>query len=239
MRPRNWTDDQLIAALEGASSVKEVIARLREVAGSASWQSVRRRMRQLDLDPPGPSARKISRDWSDPDEEIVVAPPYGRRWSDDELRVAVAATTSVAGTIRALGLVIGGGQYRAIKRRIAELGIDTSHHLGQASNRGRSMPRPKRPLSEILVEGTEIQSHQLRLRLVREGLKEARCESCGLDRWMDAPIPLQLDHINGDPTDNRLENLRILCPNCHAQTPTWCGKNIGGRRDHAPLPQFG
>ncbi len=72
-----------------------------------------------------------------------------------------------------------------------------------------------------------LKSANLRKRLIAEGLKEARCEICKLDEWLGRPIPLQLDHINGDRTDNRLENLRLLCPNCHAQTDTYCGKNIG------------
>lgn len=67
----------------------------------------------------------------------------------------------------------------------------------------------------------------LKRRLLEEGVKTARCEGCGGDEWRGAPIPLELDHINGDRRDHRLENLRLLCPNCHAQTPTYRGRNIG------------
>ena len=83
-------------------------------------------------------------------------------------------------------------------------------------------------LDEILVENSTYRSSaQLRRRLILAGLKCQRCEHCGLDEWMGQELPLSLDHINGDPTDNRLENLRILCPNCHALTETWCARNRG------------
>lgn len=83
-------------------------------------------------------------------------------------------------------------------------------------------------LSEIL-EGKHpsFQTNKLRLRLLKEGVMKYICSSCGLSEWMNKPIPLQLDHINGVSTDHRLVNLRLLCPNCHAQTDTWCGKNKG------------
>jgi len=72
-----------------------------------------------------------------------------------------------------------------------------------------------------------VPTNELKMRLIRERLKQARCEACGRDRWNGTHIPLELDHINGRRDDNRLDNLRILCPNCHAQTPTYRGRNIG------------
>jgi 5-methylcytosine-specific restriction endonuclease McrA len=79
-------------------------------------------------------------------------------------------------------------------------------------------------LEELLIRGSVITSGKLRPRLINAGLKTARCEMCGLTDWRGKPIPLQLDHISGDHTDNRLENLRILCGNCHSQTDTWCAR---------------
>jgi 5-methylcytosine-specific restriction endonuclease McrA len=93
--------------------------------------------------------------------------------------------------------------------------------------------KPTRQLAEILIAGSHPPP-RLRLRLIREGLKEPRCENCGLDSWNGVQIPLELDHRNGRRDDNRIENLTLLCPNCHAQTPTYRGRNIGRyKRDEA------
>ena len=86
---------------------------------------------------------------------------------------------------------------------------------------------PSRPLEELLVEGRLVQTNRLKKRLITDGLKEHRCESCLRDSWNGGRIPLEFDHVNGRRDDNRLANLRILCANCHAQTPTYRGRNIG------------
>src|SRR4051794_27636801 len=101
----------------------------------------------------------------------------GRRsWSDDDLRRAVAANISIAGVLRTLGRKPGGDTYVSIKLAIARLGLSTEHFGGQAWRRGRTTPLyPRRPLEQILVKGRPTQSNWLRVRLIREGIKQARC----------------------------------------------------------------
>lgn len=82
-----------------------------------------------------------------------------------------------------------------------------------------------KPLAEILVVGSYYQSYKLKKRLLDDGLKQGVCECCGLNVWRGQAIPLELHHINGNNRDNRLENLLVLCPNCHALTDTYRGKN--------------
>lgn len=80
------------------------------------------------------------------------------------------------------------------------------------------------PLEELLVPGTARGRNNLKRRLLRSGLKENRCEECGLNEWRGRPITLALHHVNGQRHDNRLENLQLMCPNCHSQTPNFAGK---------------
>ena len=153
------------------------------------------------------------------------------RWSDDDLRAAVSASTSFAATLRGLGLVPAGGNYVQVQRRIKELALDTSHFTGQGWNTGLFRPQPALPLDQLLVRGRWTTSHNLKQRLIRAGVKEAKCELCGwAERAADGRIPVEIDHVNGDKTDNRLENLRILCPNCHALQPTHRGLNQKRRK---------
>ena len=113
-----------------------------------------------------------------------------------------------------------------IKEKIAKHKLDTSHFTGMGWRKGKKIPGEKIPLSKILVNGSTYRTSLIRPRLIKEGLKEHKCEICGNTTWQGKEIPLELHHINGVNTDNRIENLQLLCPNCHPLTDTFRGKNI-------------
>lgn len=153
---------------------------------------------------------------------------HKKSWSDEQLREIVPNVKSLRAVIKQLGLIPAGGNYVQVARRIKELAIDTSHFTGKAWNAGWKFdPRPPvQPLDQLLVKTSYVQSHKLKQRLYVHGLKLPVCELCGWAQVSaDGRIPLELDHINGVHTDNRIENLRILCPNCHSLQPTHRGKN--------------
>lgn len=141
----------------------------------------------------------------------------------------MANSFSLAQVIRALGLDVSGGNYKSIQNYIKVYGVDTSHFSGQLWNKGKTWEnlQLRTPIGEILVEGSNFNTTHLKKRLFKEGIKQYACESCGLNEWMGKPIALQMHHINGVNTDNRLQNLQILCPNCHAQTNNYAGRNMG------------
>jgi 5-methylcytosine-specific restriction endonuclease McrA len=91
---------------------------------------------------------------------------------------------------------------------------------------------------ERYIKECSVHSNKLRRKLLREGLKDYKCESCGNTQWLDRDIPLEVHHKNGDKNDNTLENLQLLCPNCHAMTDTYRGRNVRRRRIYAEVSEM-
>jgi len=98
-----------------------------------------------------------------------------------------------------------------------------------AVKRGAIRPRGRsKPIEAVL--GSRSSSWNKKLKLIREGYLQDRCDKCGLSDWRGKPLVIHIDHINGVKSDWRLENLRMLCPNCHSQTPTFAGRNLRNRK---------
>lgn len=153
-----------------------------------------------------------------------------RRWRqvpDDEIARALRSAVSIAEALRLLGFGPSTARYRRCREIVQRLDLDLSHHTGQGWKRGRRDEARRKPASEYLVSGRLVQTSMLRQKLIEDGLKRHRCEDCGRSTWRVGPIPLELDHVDGDRRNNRFENLRLRCPNCHALTPTYRGRNIG------------
>ena len=143
-----------------------------------------------------------------------------------EFENAVKQSNSIAGVCRHLGIKACGGNYRIVHNAIEKYSLDTQHFTGQGWNKGLAFkPFKEKPLKEILVADSSYQSFKLKRRLLQDNIKQHICEHCGLSEWQGNPIPLELHHINGDNRDNRLDNLTLLCPNCHALTESYRGRN--------------
>ncbi len=154
--------------------------------------------------------------------------PSRKDWTDQDLTKAVQGNKSIAGVLRDLGLSVTGGNYATIHKAVERFGLDTSHWTGQAHLRGKTHSHVKpRPLSEVMVKNSTYPRCPLKARLFKEGILKNECSECGQGpEWKDKTLVMVLDHINGVNNDHRRENLRMLCPNCNSQTPTFCGRNV-------------
>lgn len=146
------------------------------------------------------------------------------RYSEQQLKDAIMNSRSYRQALITLGIASKGGNYRVIHNAIKKYNIDISHFTNCSWAKGQKLGH-KRPLSEYLSNNFPTTSHRLRLRLISENIFEHKCSSCNLNTWKDRPIPLELDHIDGNHSNNNLDNLRLLCPNCHSLTDTFRGKN--------------
>ena len=147
------------------------------------------------------------------------------QYTKEDVIVAVAKSKSIAGVLRQLNLRPIGGNYKTIHHLIKDYGLDTSHFTGQGWNVGLGF-KPKKSIDdkEIFVKDSNYRcSWRLRERY-RRATGINFCEECQLSEWQGRPIPLEIHHINGNNTDNRIENLKLLCPNCHALTNNYRGR---------------
>lgn len=152
-----------------------------------------------------------------------------RSWTDEQLTNSVFHSSTLAQVLRDLQLQPVGGNYKSVQKHIERLGLPTNHMLGKSWAKGQATEsRPRIELADALVENSPYgKTSSLKRRLVREGLLVSECATCKITDWLGEPLVLHLDHVNGRNNDNRIENLRLLCPNCHSQTDTYCGRNKG------------
>lgn len=154
-----------------------------------------------------------------------------RKWTEQQLTEAVKSSKSYREVLKKLGLKLSGGTQANIKIHVEKLNLDTNHFTGRGWCTGdfhkKLCQKLRIPTEEILVNNsTYTSTYRLKKRLVKENVLVDVCEICGIGpEWNGKHLSLQLDHKNGKRADNRLINLRIVCPNCHSQTESFAGKN--------------
>jgi len=146
------------------------------------------------------------------------------KYTPEQLKSAIKSSTSMRQVLIKVNVEPYGGNYDVLRKAIKHFNLDTSHFIGQAWNKGRTLAS-KVSLERYLNNELPIQSFKLKNRLLKDDVFKEKCSQCNLEKWFGKTIPLELDHINGNNKDNHLENLRLLCPNCHAMTPTYRGRN--------------
>lgn len=139
---------------------------------------------------------------------------------DTEIKEAIQSSISYAEALRKLNLKPCGGNYKTLKTQVEKLNLDISHMLHQGHSKGKSLGH-KHILQDYLDNKFPIKSYNLKLRLLKENVVPYKCHDCSLELWKGRKIPLELHHIDGNPVNNNLDNLILLCPNCHAQTPNY------------------
>lgn len=151
-------------------------------------------------------------------------------WTKKQFINAVKESKSYQEVCDKLGFNTYGANYRTVKKYIQQLDLDISHFRTMKENLdlSRSLKTPAMSNDDMFSINSVDRKH-IKKRILAQALMPYRCGICGLSEWQNKPLSLHLDHINGNGKDNRLENLRFLCPNCHSQTDTYCGKKLKGR----------
>lgn len=146
-------------------------------------------------------------------------------YTKELLEESVKDCYSFAELCRRLGLKPEGSNPKTLRKKMNEFGVDYSHFTGKAWNKNPENPVYKGKYLPKLCEHSSLSSAHVKELVYKLGLKENKCEVCGIAEWLGNPIICELHHINGDSSDNRIENLQILCPNCHSQTDNFRNRN--------------
>jgi HNH endonuclease len=213
-RPRmTYSKERLAEAAACSHSVRGVLEYLGVTPYDSAYTHIRKRLRQFGIDichftdgRAGVSKQLLPR---------------------EELFMAVAESRSLAGVLRALGRPNGGGGRALVRRSIAEHNISTAHFIGQGHQQGR--PPPTRKSASAILQRLPPGSRRTKTAQLRRALGESGvpqiCGECGIsDTWRGRRLILEIDHVNGDRLDNRIDNLRYLCPSCHNQTRTFSSR---------------
>jgi hypothetical protein len=148
--------------------------------------------------------------------------------SDEDFIESFENSYSISNCLSNIGVKPSGGNYKIFHERIKRLNLDTSHFTGMAHAKGKTHNHAREiSVEDSFVKNSNLQTSGLKRKILKYNLKPYLCDICGIKEWLDNPLSLHLDHINGVNNDNRLENIRFLCPNCHSQTDTYCGKSKG------------
>lgn len=137
-------------------------------------------------------------------------------WNEEKLRKAVEHSQNYQDVLRCLGIISNGNNNVTLKKKIELFGIDISHFTFAPKHRSK-----RKTLQEYLVKGVRVCQHNLKKRLLSEGVKQNICEICGVSEWNGKPLNMELHHKDGDFLNNTLENLIMICPNCHSQTENY------------------
>lgn len=215
LKPKDITNDKFIEAYQQCKS-KAHFFRIIKSPDNTTWRRwFNYKQKELNLAPLERGYANWSNNFKNSDEEFIKI---------------VDTSYSIRESLMKLGLNPNGANYSGFKNRVKSLSINTDHFTGQGHLKGRTHSwGNSRPLEEILVRNSDYSSTSgLKRKLLNSNMFEPKCYNCGLTDWLGNPISLQIDHINGVNNDHRLKNLRLLCPNCHSQTPTYAGKNKRG-----------
>lgn len=214
---KRYTKEVLREAASQCTSLREMIAFLGIAPCSSAYSHLSRRLKQFGIDT----------------SHFTTRASGGAVLPEEPLRAIVSRSESFTGVMRELGLTENSTSRRKVKKAIAAYGISTCHFTGQGHYRGRISPHRKSAddILRLLAPGSRRTSREHLHRALREKRVPYQCQECGLgDRWQGKRLVLEIDHLNGDRLDNRLTNLRYLCPSCHSQTDSFGGRHGSDRR---------